>query len=172
MTCRSSGYSQIIATPSYAIVTNVCVNTKDEFITLHLKNEQSLSNLLSKYDRKDFYCCHLLFLSRSQHGSCSQNPSQSHQNGFFSASSRHSSSFLPLSSLSVSGRFFASLVHRAPSRSVSSTRPSSSVGRAKLRSLLADLLSSPVHAFSVSEDDSTEASLSRRFLVLSAEECL
>ncbi|KAK8811951.1 hypothetical protein WA538_003221 [Blastocystis sp. DL] len=52
---ESAGYSHIIATPSYAIVTNVCVNTKDEFITLHLKNEKTLSNLLSKYDRKDFY---------------------------------------------------------------------------------------------------------------------
>lgn len=56
LTCRSNGFSRIIATSSYAIVTNVCVNTKNEFITLHLDNESVLSDLLAKYDRKDFYC--------------------------------------------------------------------------------------------------------------------
>ena len=54
-TYRSNGYSRIIDTSSYAIVTNVCVNTKDEFITLHLQNDHILSDLLTKYNRKDFY---------------------------------------------------------------------------------------------------------------------
>ena len=170
--CRSAGYSHIIATSNYAIVTNVCVNTKDEFITLHLKNEKSLSNLLSKYDRKDFYCRIFVSLSHSQHGSRSQNPSQSHQDGFFPAPSRSSSSVLSFASLSVSGRFFASLLHRTSFRPVPSTRPASSAGRTKRRPLLADLLSSPVDAFPLSERQSAEAPISRRFCVPSAEECL
>ena len=53
-TYRSNGYSRIIDTPSYAIVTNVCVNTKDAFITLHLQDDRVLSNLLTEYNRKVF----------------------------------------------------------------------------------------------------------------------
>lgn len=60
MTYRSNGYSRIIASSSYAIVTNVCINTKDEFITLHLDDERVLSDLLAKYGRKDFYCIFVL----------------------------------------------------------------------------------------------------------------
>ena len=170
--CRSAGYSHIIATPSYAIVTNVCVNTKDEFITLHLKNEKTLSNLLSKYDRKDFYCSFSFLLSCSQHGPSPQNPSQPHQNGLFPAPSCRSPSLLALPPLPVSGRFFAPFLHRSSSRPVSSTRPASSPRRTKRRPLLTDLLSSPLHALSLPRDDAAEASVSERRIVPSAEECL
>ena len=157
--CRSAGYSHIIATPSYAIVTNVCVNTKDEFITLHLKNEKTLSNLLSKYDRKDFYCSFSFLLSCSQHGP-------------FPAPSCRSPPLLALPPLPVSGRFFAPFLHRSSSRPVSSTRPASSPRRTKRRPLLTDLLSSPLHALSLPRDDAAEASVSERRIVPSAEECL
>ena len=60
-TYRSNGYSRIIDTSNYAIVTNVCVNTKDEFITLHLQDDRVLSNLLTKYNRKDFYSTFFFF---------------------------------------------------------------------------------------------------------------
>lgn len=65
-TYRSNGYSRIIDTSSYAIVTNVCVNTKDEFFTLHLQDDRVLSNLLTKYNRKDFYSTLLLSSPHSQ----------------------------------------------------------------------------------------------------------
>lgn len=57
---RSEGYSKIIHTAHYAIVTNICVNLKNNALTIHLQNDAELSDILTLYKRKDFFCSLLL----------------------------------------------------------------------------------------------------------------
>ena len=52
----SEGFSSIVHTPHYAIVSNVCINLKNNALTLHLRDERELSTILSTYKRKDFFC--------------------------------------------------------------------------------------------------------------------
>ena len=59
----AEGFSSIFHTPHYAVVSNVCINLKNNALTLHLRDEKELSAILSTYKRKDFFC------SQERHGS-------------------------------------------------------------------------------------------------------
>ena len=98
----SEGFSKIIHTPHYAIVTNICVNLKNNALTIHLRNEAELSGILTLYKRKDFFCPLLFSYSRaSQLRPRAENPSQSEQARSETPASGHRPSALSFQPLPV-----------------------------------------------------------------------
>lgn len=43
-------------TKNYAFVSNACVNVRNGQVTLYMKSEKQITDLLTKYKWKDFYC--------------------------------------------------------------------------------------------------------------------
>ena len=56
MKCRSNGYSRFLDTKNFVFVSNACVNVRNGQVTLYMKSEKQITDLLTKYKWKDFYC--------------------------------------------------------------------------------------------------------------------
>lgn len=43
-------------TKNYAYVSNACINVRNGQVSLYMKSEKQITDLLTKYKWKDFYC--------------------------------------------------------------------------------------------------------------------